>query len=221
MHIYIIYCLQAYSQISNYVKSEKAPLQLSRATTGFLFGADWSLGLFHLHICLCWYTCANVCSCGETQGRRHGEGHLKTLRLYNPRATYITFPTLHFPCKEQWNLNGSIQSSAPAGIIWLRTQSRGKIREFWRKDIKIDRICFLIWGGNGRGGPNCTRVQMNCFFFFLQCKIEKMLAKLCFDRTAFNKIYLLTAETSVKSTRFHSDPNFFCALYCCSTNATH
>lgn len=59
------------------------------------------------------------------------------------------------------------------------------------------------------------------FVFFLQCKIEKMLAKLCFDRPAFNKIYLLTAETSVKSARFRSDPNFFCALYCCSTNATH
>lgn len=118
----------------------------------------------------------NVCSCGETQGRRRGEGHLKTLRLYNPRATYITFPTLHFPCKEQWNLNGSIQSSAPAGIIWLRTQSRGKkIREFWRKDIKIDRICFLMWGWNGRvcvwgGGQIVPGYGKTVCIFFYRAK---------------------------------------------------
>lgn len=51
-----------------------------------------------LLIYLC--ACMNPCDFSEPQGHRHQYGHLKTRRLRNPWAIYITFPTLHFPCKE-------------------------------------------------------------------------------------------------------------------------
>lgn len=79
--------------------------------------------------------------CSKPRGCRHQQGHLKTRGFCSPWAIYITFPTLHFPCKELYNLmdpyrRGFLQALSGWGFN-LR-----EIRELWWKDIKIDRICF-------------------------------------------------------------------------------
>lgn len=146
-----------------------------------------SLGLFHLHVCLCWYTCGNVCSCGEhkTGGTTKVIWKHCTCTTRGPHTSH--FPHFTSPAKSSGILMDPYRAVLLQALFGSGLNPEGKNQGILTERHKNRRHMPLDVGGNGRGVPNQTRVRINWLVVFFTVQNREDVGSAMFGQKTWTK----------------------------------